>query len=149
MNRKSLNTLAIMILAVLFGFGAVNAQTLGAYTADIPFDFTVGDQVYTAGEYSIKVKSPNYLANVLVVRNSEGREVETFALATNGERSKDRTARLVFHQNGEEYLLGEIVAPRFGFTAPRSKVKTTVEYVPGAEIDKKTVSVLLRMTKPD
>lgn len=149
MNRKSLSSVAIVVLAVLFGFGAVHAQTLGAYTAEIPFDFTVGNEVYAAGDYVIKVKSPNYLANVLTVRNSDGRTIETFALAKNGERSKDRDARLIFYQDGEDLVLRQIVAPRFGFTAPMPKIKTTVEYVPGAKIDKKTVSVLLRTTKLD
>ena len=149
MNRKTLSNLAIVVLAVLFGFGAVHAQTLGAYSAEIPFDFVVGDQTYAAGEYKIKVASPNYIANVLTVRNTEGRDVETFALATNGERSKDRNARLVFYRDGEDLVLRQIIAPRFGFTAPMPKIRATVEYVPGSQIDKKTVSILLRTTKLD
>lgn len=147
MNRKSLNTLAIIALTVLLGFGAVHGQTLGAYTADIPFDFTVGDQVYFAGEYKIKVASPNYIANLLTVNNTEGREIETFALATNGDRSKDRKARLIFYQDGENFELKQIIGPRFGFTVPKHKIRVTAEYDPGPQIDKKTVSVLLRTTE--
>ncbi len=149
MNRKSLSSLTIIVLAVLFGFGAVQAQTLGAYSADIPFDFTVGNEVYSAGDYVIRVKSPNYLANVLTVGTAEGRDMATFALARNGKRSRDRTARLIFYLDGEDLVLRQIIGPRFGFTAPKPKVKATVHYVPGTEIDEKTVSVLLRMTRLD
>lgn len=143
MKRKLLKSCSLLVLAVLIVAVSAQAQTRGSYQAEIPFDFSIGDQVYEAGDYTIRVKTPNYLANILAITNAEGEELKSTALLESGDRSKNDEARLIFDRYGDQYVLKQIVAPRFGFTTPKSKGDVTVRYQGGSKPNPETVSVLL------
>jgi len=123
---------------------STQAQTLGSYDAEIPFDFTIGDTAYEAGDYIIRVKSPNYLATVLEVSSAEGLELQSTAITKNGDRSKNDQARLVFDREGDHYSLRQIVAPGFGFSTLKTRELVTVVEEDNPQPDPDTVSIVLK-----
>jgi hypothetical protein len=143
MKKNLLISCSLMILTLLIGVVSTQAQTRGAYDAEIPFDFTIANKNYEAGNYTIRVKSPFYLANILVVTNAKGRDLQTTALARSWDRSKNGQARLEFDRDGDHYFLKQIVAHRFGFWTRKSKEVTTVRIEDGAP-NPNTVSIVLK-----
>ena len=144
MKKKMLLSCSLLVLVIMLAGVSTQAQTLGSYDAQIPFDFTVGDNEYEAGDYVIRVKSPNYLATILTVSSAEGLELQATAIAKNGDRSKNDEARLVFDRDGDHYVLKQIVAPRFGFSTRKSSTKTWVTPEDDPQPNTETVSVLLK-----
>ena len=83
-------------LAVIFAFGAVaNAQLNYGGEADIPFEFTVGEKVYEAGKYTVKINKQMVAGAVLTIQKSGSDEVQSVLMNNNGgERSTE--VQLVF-----------------------------------------------------
>jgi len=142
--KKKILSYSLLVLAIMLAAVSVQAQTLGAYKAQIPFDFTVEERSYEAGDYKIRVKSPNYLATFLAVSNAKGEELQVIAVMRNGDWSKKDGAYLVFNHNGDQYVLKQITAPGFGFSLPKSKTDITVLYKEGPQPTSDTVSIVLK-----
>ena len=144
MKKKVVKSCLLLVFAMLFAVVAAPAQTLAKYDADIPFDFTIGEETYEAGNYIISLKSPNYLATVLTIRKKKGRDLLVTAVTRNGNRSKKKKSRLVFDRYGDHYILNQVVSPGFGFSAPQSEPVIEVWVEEGAKPKPDTVSLVLR-----
>lgn len=113
---------SLFVLAIILAVVSVQAQTIGSYKAHIPFDFTIGNKTYEAGDYTIRIKSPNYLATILTVTDAKSRELQASAIMKNGNSSHSNKTNLIFNRYGDQCVLKQIVSRDFGFSAPRSKV---------------------------
>lgn len=122
MKKKILAICSVLVFTVLLTVVSAQAQVRGVYRANIPFDFTVGNKTYEKGDYIFKLKSPNYLATILTIKSKKGREMLVSAVVKNGSTSKNNKTSLVFNRLYNKYVLKKIVAPEFGFNAPKSKV---------------------------
>ena len=145
MKNKILQSCSLLVLALFLAVVSVQAQANGAYQAEIPFDFMIGNQSYEADDYFISLKDSTDLATILTVRNEKGRELQAKAVMKNGSTSEDDNTRLVFKRYDNKYVLSKIVAPDFGFNAPRSKVVTRLSKNQKERME--TVSVILK--KPE
>ena len=87
---------SIAMFAVIFAFGAVaNAQINYAGEVDVPFEFTVGEKVYEAGTYSVKINKQVVNGAVLSIQKSGSDEFQSVLMTNNGgERSSE--VQLVF-----------------------------------------------------
>lgn len=141
MKSKMLGSSLVIGLAFLVVVVSAQAQTIGTYRAHIPFDFSIGNESYEAGEYVINLKSPNYLATILTVRDEKGKQLQASAVMKNGSTSRNEKTSLVFNRYGNKYVLRKIVAPGFGFSAPKSKVVTRISKKDGKPTE--IVSVIL------
>lgn len=141
--KTKLTTLSLLVLAFLIATTAVQAQKVWTYQADIPFDFFVGDSAYDAGEFIIDLERPNYLANILTIRNVDRDRLQRNALLTSGRRSDNENTRLVFDRFEDVYVLREIVAPNFGFRLPRSGTRTWTVITKNNKKDRETIAVIL------
>ena len=93
---------------VVLAAGTAIAQGRTRVTADIPFDFTVGEKSMPAGKY-IVAKHQN-TSHLLVVT---GKDSNKSAYAMFNDRTKTRGAEktvLVFHRYGNEYFLSQMWA---------------------------------------
>ena len=115
MRLKILNTiLALSILAV----GAVataSAQLPGTRTsAQIPFDFIVGEKTLPAGLYELRrIGNDPY---VLCIQNvDDSRNVMIFYTSLLDDRDSIRQSALVFHRYGDIYFLAKIMSQYEGF----------------------------------
>ncbi len=143
MKKSILINCSLLLLTIALAAVSVSAQTLGSYRAEIPFDFTVGNVDYAAGDYAVRLESPNYLATILRLSNGDGKELLVSAVTRNGNPSKDKVAKLVFDRYGEFYVMNRISAPRFAFTAPKTDTKSWMYVSKNLLRKPETVSIVL------
>jgi hypothetical protein len=93
--------LVLVILAFALSGSLAQAQVAGSIIqVRIPFEFTVGNKAFAAGEYSI-LRSSSWL----VLRNSK-HETVAYALAVPAQTQTPPTASVVdFYVEGEKYRL--------------------------------------------
>lgn len=105
---KSLSMLTLVIgLALAAGVQSANGQIKSySVTATIPFDFVVGNKTLPAGKYM--VSSVTNDGTGLKVQNRDAKPGAFRFTNLIPEKSTKRSARMVFHQYGQEYFLAEI-----------------------------------------
>jgi hypothetical protein len=101
---KTLRSIFIALTVLLMASVAQAQQT--NVRAKVPFDFVVGDQAYSAGEYSLK----SILTDGIPIRVDNLRD-STAAIAmstTCTAANRSTSTKLVFHRMGNEYFLYQI-----------------------------------------
>jgi hypothetical protein len=107
MKNLTRSVVTLSFFVVLAATSAL-AQGRTRVTADIPFDFTVGEKSMPAGKYIVQ-KHPT-TNNLLLVTS---REANKSAYAMFNDRIKSRGADktvLVFHRYGNDYFLSQMWA---------------------------------------
>jgi hypothetical protein len=103
---KGFTMLALTVALGLATATASNAQSSNRIVADIPFEFTVGDQSLPSGQYA--VRAANSQGNALIVQSNDAKS-SAMQLTNSIRPNKPKTqARLVFHRYGERYFLAEV-----------------------------------------
>jgi hypothetical protein len=128
---------ACVALAVGMAHGQIGGDTL---KVKIPFNFSVGTQVFPAGEYSLKPLLPH----TMLLRNQAG-EVLT-SIGTNSVESNDvpSSVKFVFNEYGGHYFLAQIW--NAGDSVGRELIKSPVElemartHSPGQQIALRVVA---------
>jgi hypothetical protein len=112
---KRIIAIALFAASSLAAAGNLSAQE-HLVKANIPFDFTVNNNVLPAGTYTISSLSPS----AVQVRNVNGHVAEMSLVQNDDKRSK--TPVLVFQRYGNQYFLHEILAANaMNLAVPRSK----------------------------
>ena len=112
---KRIIAIALFAASSLAAAGNLSAQE-HVVKANIPFDFTVNNNVLPAGTYTISSLSPS----AVQVRNVNGHVAEMSLVQNDDKRSK--TPVLVFQRYGNQYFLHEILAANaMNVAVPRSK----------------------------
>ncbi|HZJ47163.1 MAG TPA: hypothetical protein VFD63_25520 [Pyrinomonadaceae bacterium] len=110
----------VISFALVAGSTAVYGQGTKRQTADIPFQFQVGNTTLPAGEYNVAATTST--GETLRI-SSRSDDASIFRLSSplvqNGPISK---GKLVFHQYGNEYFLAEVWSA--GFTNGRKLAKS-------------------------
>ena len=101
-------TMVVIVVAMAFvtAVASANAQSARKVSADVPFDFVVGDQTLDAGEYTLR--SASSPVNGLIIQRASGKSAAmrlTFPIEPG---KSDRNAKLVFHRYGQRYFLAEV-----------------------------------------
>ncbi|HEY3027520.1 MAG TPA: hypothetical protein VGJ55_15325, partial [Pyrinomonadaceae bacterium] len=109
MRKELLKGFTVVVLTVALAFAAAvvsaNAQSK-KLAADIPFDFTVGNQTMTSGEYSVR-SITNDGTGLVIKSDDTGKSVMRLSNSIEPQRNKTQ-ARLVFHRYGQRYFLAEV-----------------------------------------
>jgi hypothetical protein len=103
MKKPFLNivtTLSIILGLSLAGFGGIAARV----TADIPFDFTVGNKKFAPGKYTV---SRGTSIGTLVIKDSENDQTAVFLVQNTSPKSNAK-AMLVFNRYGNQYFLSQV-----------------------------------------
>ena len=104
-NRRILLAGCVLVLAAVVQAGTV------VMTANIPFEFSVGGKVLSAGEYRI-ITEPNARNSLAVIGKGGSSHVLTLSF---GEYcGGPREARLIFNRFGDQYFLHKLESPAFG-----------------------------------
>ena len=107
---KASTKIAMLVLIGIAALSAsANAQSLGnRIKANIPFDFTVADKKFAAGQYSIVRANPNVGDQILSVSSADDRSrVLPLTIAVSTLDAKEKST-LVFHKIGDEYFLAQV-----------------------------------------
>lgn len=130
MKKQAYMIIAAIMLATVAGLSTAQAQTSPTLnlTANIPFDFKVGDKTFPAGEYIVSCLNPTAPSKVLQIRSKLG--TASAMLQTNSVNglSQDK-GRLVFHRYGDQYFFAQawMAAEGIGMQAPRAKASKALE----------------------
>lgn len=106
MRRQLFMLAASVVLVTMAAVTTAQAQNMNQFTADIPFDFHVGGERFTAGEYTIRCLNPSSDLKVLQLRKSDGDS--TIMLHTNSVVGRmNQKAKLVFSRYGNQYYFSQ------------------------------------------
>jgi hypothetical protein len=99
---------------IFLGAAAARTQDLEAVRANVPFAFKIGHTVLPAGDYVLRLDD-GMTPGVLRVRSEDGR-AGAFVLTEKTDVSKTAGdhPKLVFSNDGSEYVLAEVVDPVIG-----------------------------------
>ena len=105
LTKVSLLSVMLLVTSV----ASAQAQSFAnRITANIPFDFSVGEKKLPAGTYSISRANQNIGDAVLSVADDDG-HAKVFRLASPAQRWRvNSKATLVFHHYGDQYFLFQV-----------------------------------------
>ena len=103
---KGLTLLMSIVGLALVSAVAANGQT-GKVSAQVPFDFTVANKDFRAGE--CHVRKINSAGNVLLIESADATaRLVTLTNGTGPAKGEKMEARLVFHRYGNKYFLSQV-----------------------------------------
>jgi hypothetical protein len=120
MNNLVVRSFTLLLLGVLTLGRAVQAQrTQQVIKAKIPFEFTVGDQVFPAGTYSLVTTAPAFLD----LRDAEGHTLARVLTNSVEAVKTPASPTLQFNSEGGRYSLAQIWQENYstGQQLPRPK----------------------------
>lgn len=104
MKKQVLKIFSMLSLFVTLATASVYAQSDMKLKVNIPFEFSVRNQVLPAGEYTVRRVSQS----VLVIRSADSRATQIFSTMGTQSRKTPNESSLVFHRYGDEYFLSAI-----------------------------------------
>jgi hypothetical protein len=96
-------TLTLLIPMAIIGFAGLNARV----SADIPFNFNVGNKEFKAGKYIVGRLPGGRTSDILMIRGEDNKEVANFNVNNTYGKGEPK-ARLVFHRYGNQYFLAKV-----------------------------------------
>lgn len=128
MAKQLTKGFAMLILVVMLAFVtavvSANGQSRRAMTS-VPFEFTVGDTVLPAGDYTVGDITSS--GSVLKIGNRDTNQaVMRVTMQADG---NSKTAKLVFHRYGQRYFLAAVwtQAGRLGRQLIKSRQERAIE----------------------
>jgi hypothetical protein len=123
---KGFITAVLLAMAIIVAGVSAQAQSLQyKLTVNIPFAFTVSNQILPAGKYQIGRAHESSGDTVLQIRSTDGQSTTNrFSIPIVTFKTKSR-GELIFHRYGDQYFLAE-VWPAGGGTG-RAFLKTRTE----------------------
>jgi len=115
--KKIIQTVSFLALAFIFGGVTANAQTSTKIDANVSFDFIVGDQYLSAGEYVIRVSPSAGGVKNVEVRSKSGEIVFMGLVLPNGDTGRGRS-ELVFDRTEGRAVLTKILTEGAGYSVP-------------------------------
>jgi hypothetical protein len=115
--KKFIQSISFLALALVFGGISANAQQTTKIDANVSFDFIVGDQYLTAGEYVIRVSPSPGGVKTIEVRSKKGDVLYTGLVMPNGDTGRGRS-ELVFDKSNERTVLKKILTGDAGYSVP-------------------------------
>ena len=110
MKKTALQISSIMGLTILILMAGISAKAQNKYRANIPFNFTIGQKSYEAGNYVIEANSAT---NAIVVRDAKASRSHIIMITRRQDYSKVTGATLVFDLYDSQYSLSVIRTPSF------------------------------------
>jgi hypothetical protein len=106
--KKQAYTLIAMLVLVGSLTVAAQAQTNShiALIANIPFQFSIGNQSLPAGEYTLRSINGDVFNVVLRIQSRDGKNSAILVTDNVEGKAQDR-ARLVFHRYGKQYFFAQ------------------------------------------
>ncbi len=101
--------LTVLILITLPSLGAltVSAQVTDGLEFNIPFDFTIAEKSYPAGNYIISPLG-NYSEGVFALRDLDNKRESVFLVEHTEQATEPKKSELIFDKIGDHYFLSEI-----------------------------------------
>ena len=117
--------LLVVALALFSAVASAYAQSTSTASADIPFEFVVGNKTLAAGRYQLSAASAG--SEVMKIRGNEQSAMTLTTGLEHGARSEQ--GKLVFNRYGNRYFLREIwnAGDNTGRRLPKSKEEKAIQ----------------------
>jgi len=120
--KRFIQIFSFLGLALIFSAATAKAQTVNKVDAKIPFNFSVGDKNYEAGDYKLKIQSIAAGGALVTIVDSEGNHVQSVLAVSTGNISIGRPELRFDKQNGQRSLVG-ISLPTSGLQIAGSRAE--------------------------
>ena len=123
MKKQSLRIFLMFSVLAVLAAASAQAQSNNAQTANIPFEFSVGDKTFPAGEYSVARLNPQSDKAALAIKSADGRMSKiVLTMPVQAGRAQE-IARLVFSRYDNQYFLAQVWTPadNTGLELPKSR----------------------------
>ncbi len=128
MKNQAYTVIAMFVLVASMAVAA-QAQTSGRtqLTANIPFNFSVGNQTLPAGEYTVAQINPASDHVVLQLRSRDGNSAMVQMTSVIGKAQE--SAKLIFHRYGDKYFFAQawVDGENSGLQALRPRAERAAE----------------------
>jgi hypothetical protein len=108
MKKRSLRIFLMIVFLATLGVSSAYAQSGNTQTADVPFEFAVGDRTFPAGTYSITRLNPQSDNVALVIKSADGKMSKIVLTTPVLAKGTLENAKLVFKRYDEGYFLSEV-----------------------------------------
>jgi len=125
MKRQFIHLTILVAVTLTLALAVGLAQTPARGSADIPFNFHVGNATLPAGPYQVKSGYPT--TDSLSIRSKDGSKGAIVMTSAVAPMKADGTAKLVFNQYGSEYFLSQVWNPSDSIVRGVVKTKSEVE----------------------
>ena len=140
MKKTALQICSLIgFLVVLISTAIVSAQAQTQYRAHVPFDFSIGQKSYEAGDYLISSLNPHTANNAFGIRDTKGRNSQILMRTPGEDYSRVETATLVFNRYGTQYFLAVVRTPSFILKLRKSKAQERLGQI--ANVGQKIVTL--------
>jgi hypothetical protein len=119
MKIKLIGFFAALLFLPLLGVGWAQAEADQIVTANIPFNFYVGDQQKVAGNYEVGVDVAN---RVIVIRDHNGRN-GSFLTGIVGDTGRGAQPIMAFDHVGDSYFLRDVKTTDTDVSFPTQKLE--------------------------
>ncbi|HEX8734610.1 MAG TPA: hypothetical protein VF721_04755 [Pyrinomonadaceae bacterium] len=106
--KKTVTQLFLLIVLTMGLVGITRAASASEYRAHIPFDFTVGEKSFRAGDYSITFANLTSSQRRLIIRSADGKEAALVVVMPKETTKQLKNSVLVFDVSDDRYSLAEI-----------------------------------------
>lgn len=143
MKREILKSFTMLMLTVALAALTVQAQSANQMKANIPFQFTIGNQTLPAGDYIVRYVNQDSGKTALLFKSADGRTSRIVNMMSTQKTDVQTKASLVFNQYGESYFLSEVWTggDQYGLALPKSRTERDLNQM--AKVDVKRVTVAL------
>jgi hypothetical protein len=123
MKKQCLTVICTLICVLGLGLGA-RAQEQDTVVTKVPFDFVVGNKVFSAGTYRASRVEPDTGSRTLQI-SSEETPASVFLVPTVFDDHQSGHAQLAFEHLGDEYFLTAIETPigTYAISLPPAAIK--------------------------
>lgn len=131
MKKQIFIIAAILILSTT---SAIYAQS-NTIKAEIPFDFNVKNETYSAGEYTIKQSVADNGQSLVWTLNNDEKQIAILAMTTQSKEREDKPS-MTFNRYGNQYFLSKFVTQRLKIALRTSKSEKRAKRVEGKKLAK-------------
>jgi hypothetical protein len=145
MKKQAYMIATVIVLWTVAGLSTAQAQSSGAprLSINIPFEFSVGNKILPAGEYTISCTNPASDLKVLQLRSSDGSA--SVLVRTNSVIGKTQAAaKLVFNRYDNRHFFAQAWLPgdNSGMQVVKSRTEKQIEReLAGTRLHRETVAI--------
>ena len=136
MKKRSGTLLGILGCVVLVALPTVYGQSEERVIASIPFEFTAGNRILPAGDYTIS--RPENTPGMMLIRSEDRHAAVFFGVENTYSLQIPRQTELVFNEVGDRYFLSQIwvAGENLGRELPKPRAERELERTPTKQIAK-------------
>ena len=123
--KKFIQIFSLLSLVIVIAAGTAAAQSRNVIKFNVPFEFNVGQNAYSAGEYGLKITRNTAGGARITLTDRNGRNLQTVLAAITGEY-RIGESEVVFNTYDNRRFLAKIITSDAGLELPRTKIEKEV-----------------------